>query len=49
MLKIGEQQGFLPIWHLMANETYCMPGEAGVIAVADAIVKGFSGFDREAA
>ncbi len=49
MLKICEQQGFLPIWHLMANETYCMPGEAGVIAVADAIVKGFSGFDREAA
>ncbi len=49
MLKIGEQQGFLPIWHLMGNETYCMPGEAGVIAVADAIVKGFSGFDREVA
>lgn len=49
MLKINEQQGFLPIWHLMGNETYCMPGEAGVIAVADAIVKGFSGFDREAA
>ncbi|MBP5566573.1 MAG: GH92 family glycosyl hydrolase [Bacteroidales bacterium] len=49
MLKIGEQQGFLPIWHLMANETYCMPGESGVIAVADAIVKGFKGFDREAA
>ena len=49
MLKIKEQQGFLPIWHLMANETYCMPGEAGVIAVADAIVKGFSGFDREVA
>lgn len=49
MLKICEQQGFLPIWHLMSNETYCMPGEAGVIAVADAIVKGFSGFNREAA
>ena len=49
MLKICEQQGFLPIWHLMSNETYCMPGEAGVIAVADAIVKGFDGFDREAA
>ncbi len=47
MLKIYEQQGFLPIWHLMSNETYCMPGEAGVIAVGDAIVKGFTGFDRE--
>ena len=47
MIKIYEQQGFLPIWHLMGNETYCMPGEAGVIAVGDAIVKGFSGFDRE--
>ncbi len=49
MLHICDEQGFLPIWHLMANETYCMPGEAGVIAVADAIVKGFGGFDREAA
>ena len=47
MLKIYEQQGFLPVWHLMSNETFCMPGEAGVIAVGDAIVKGFSGFDRE--
>ena len=49
MLRIYREQGFLPIWHLMANETYCMPGEAGVISTADAIVKGFGGFDREAA
>ena len=47
MLKIYEQQGFLPIWHLMSNETYCMPGEASVIVIGDAIVKGFDGFDRD--
>ena len=47
MLRIYEEQGFLPVWHLMSNETYCMPGEAGVIAVGDAIVKRIPGFDRE--
>lgn len=47
MLRIYEEQGFLPIWHLMSNETYCMPGEAGVIAVGDAIVKRLPGFNPE--
>ncbi len=49
MLEIFRQQGRLPVWHLMGNETDCMVGNPGVVAVADALVKGFDGFDRELA
>ncbi len=49
MLRIYEQQGKLPVWHLMGWETNTMVGNPGVIAVADAIVKGVGGFDRAAA
>ena len=45
---IYEQQGDLPVWHLMGNETDCMVGNPGLIAFADNIVKGFDGgFSRE--
>ncbi len=46
MLEIYRKQGRLPVWHLVGNETDCMVGNPGVIAVADALVKGFDGFDR---
>ncbi|MBQ4284909.1 MAG: GH92 family glycosyl hydrolase, partial [Bacteroidales bacterium] len=36
MLRIYEQQGKLPVWHLMGWETNTMVGNPGVIAVADA-------------
>ena len=49
MLAIHEQQGKLPVWHLMGCETNCMVGNPGIIPVADAILKGFEGFDRERA
>lgn len=49
MLHIYEQQGKLPVWHLMGCETNCMIGNPGVITVADALVKGFKGFDAELA
>ncbi len=49
MIHIYEQQGKLPVWHLMGNETNCMVGNPGVAVVADAIVKGLSGFDKEEA
>ncbi|MCM1293383.1 MAG: GH92 family glycosyl hydrolase [Bacteroides sp.] len=49
MVNIAEQQGRLPVWHLWGNETDCMVGNPGIIAVADAIVKGQTGFDREKA
>lgn len=47
MLHIYSQQGKLPVWHLMGNETDCMVGNPGAIVVADAIVKGVKGFDKE--
>lgn len=49
MVDIFDEQGKLPVWHLMACETNCMVGAPGAIVVADAIVKGFGGFDRERA
>lgn len=49
MLKIYEQQGKLPVWHLMGSETNTMPGNSAIPVVADAYLKGFSGFDRKVA
>lgn len=45
MLAIYQQQGKLPVWHLMGNETNTMPGYSSVQVVADAFLKGFRGFD----
>lgn len=39
-IDIYEEQGKLPVWHLMGNETDCMVGNPGVIVLADALVKG---------
>jgi predicted alpha-1,2-mannosidase len=49
MLHIYRQQGKLPVWHLMGNETDCMVGNPAIPVVADAILKGYDGFDRELA
>lgn len=49
MMKIHEEQGKLPVWHLWGNETDCMVGNPGVIALADILVKDFEGFDKEQA
>ena len=49
MVKIHEEQGKLPVWHLWGNETDCMVGNPGVIALADILVKDFEGFDKELA
>lgn len=49
MLRISDEQGKLPVWHLMGNETDCMVGNPAVPVVADAILKGFGGFDPQRA
>ena len=49
MLTIYEHQGKLPIWHLMGCETNCMVGYSAVPVVADAVFKGFTGFDHDLA
>ena len=46
MLAIYQQQGKLPVWHLMGCETDCMVGNPGISVVADAVLKGFDGFDK---
>ena len=40
-INIYRQQGRLPVWHLMGNETDCMVGNPGAIVLADLTLKGF--------
>lgn len=47
MVRIFDHQGKLPVWHLMGCETDCMVGNPGIPPVADAILKGYDGFDRK--
>ena len=47
-LHIFEQQGKLPVWHLMGNETDCMVGNPGAPVLADLVLKGFD-VDKEKA
>ncbi len=49
MLDIYDQQGKLPIWHLYGNETNTMVGYHAIPVIADAFLKGFTGFDAERA
>jgi predicted alpha-1,2-mannosidase len=49
LLAIYQQQGKLPIWPLMGNETDCMVGYHAVPLVVDAWLKGYKGFDAELA
>src|SRR5690606_10930521 len=41
--------GMLPIWSHYANENWCMIGYHSVFVIADAILKGNTGFDVNAA
>lgn len=45
MLTIYQQQGKLPVWHLVGNETDCMVGNPAISVIADAILKSYDGFD----
>lgn len=49
MLAIYQQQGKLPIWHLMGNETGTMVGISSLQVIAEAFLKGCTGFDAKAA
>jgi predicted alpha-1,2-mannosidase len=49
MLAIYREQGKVPVWHLMACETNCMVGNPGISVIADALLKGYDGFDKEQA
>ena len=47
MLEQYDVQGFLPIWSLWGQETFCMIGNHAVPTVVEAYMKGFRGFDAE--
>lgn len=47
-LNIFNQQGKLPVWHLVGNETDCMVGNPGIPVLADMVLKGYD-VDGEAA
>ena len=48
-LAIYQQQGRLPVWHLMRNETNCMNGNHSIAVIVDAYLKGYRGYDVELA
>src|SRR5258705_3251522 len=49
MLAIYDQQGKLPIWHLMSNETGTMVGISSLQVIAEAYLKGIQRFDANRA
>ncbi len=50
-IHIFKQQGKLPVWHLMGNETDCMVGNPAISVLADLLLKGYlpNKADQEAA
>jgi predicted alpha-1,2-mannosidase len=49
MVAHQKAQGYVPIWTLAGKENHCMIGNHSVPVIADAYLKGFRGFDAEAA
>ena len=49
LLKISEESGRLPVWHLAGYETDCMVGVHSVPIIVDAALKGVKGVDPECA
>lgn len=49
MLKHYDSYGLLPVWELAGNETNCMIGHHSIPVIAEAYLKGISGFDAQEA
>lgn len=49
MIAVYEQQGSLPVWHLMGCETGTMVGNHSIPVIADAYLKGIGDFDANKA
>ncbi len=49
MLRQYSNYGYLPIWQLWGDETYCMIGNHAVPVVTDAVLKGLPGIDANKA
>lgn len=49
MLSFYRESGLLPVWELEGNETNTMIGYHSIPVIADAYLKGYTGFDEEEA
>ena len=49
LLDHHRAQGYLPLWTAWGQETWTMIGNPALPVIADAVVKGFNGFDLEEA
>jgi predicted alpha-1,2-mannosidase len=49
MIEHSKAAGFLPIWTAWGKDNYCMIGNHSIPVIADAYLKGFTGFDAEEA
>ncbi len=49
MVAHHKAQGYMPIWTLWGKENHCMIANHSVPVIVDAYLKGFRGFDAEAA
>lgn len=49
MIEHSKAAGFLPIWTAWGKDNYCMIGNHAIPVMADAYLKGFTGFDAEEA
>lgn len=49
LLEHHRVQGYLPLWTAWGRETWTMIGNPALPVIADAVVKGFEGFDRNEA
>lgn len=47
LIRHYETYGYLPIWSLWGQETYCMIGNHAIPTIVDAILKGIHGIDIE--
>jgi predicted alpha-1,2-mannosidase len=49
MIEHSKAAGFLPIWTAWGKDNYCMIGNHAIPVIADAYLKGFTGFNAEEA
>ena len=47
LIRIGEESGSLPVWHLAGNETNIRPGSHSIPVLLDAYLKGYDNFDAQ--
>ncbi|MFN5134801.1 MAG: GH92 family glycosyl hydrolase [Chitinophagaceae bacterium] len=49
MIEHSKAAGFLPIWSAWGKDNYCMIGNHAIPVIADAYLKGFTGFNSDEA